>query len=147
MAELKLYFAAEIATAGKIIPIGSKSVPVVISLDSTAPEYHYNKLYLADNAEGTLCTVGTDISAPIKAAIFYASVDMTIGFSGSSGADSSTLEIDGGSFVLFTGGKVKPYNATFLTRLDEANTLTNIITISAGNNSGATGYIEIWAVY
>lgn len=147
MAEIRLYTAVEIATSGKIVQLGSKSSPVVITLDSTAPELYYNRLYLADNAEGTICTVGTDITAPIKAAVFYASVAMTIGWSGSSGADSGTMEIAAGSYAIMTGGKVKPYNATLLTRMDESNAVTNIISITAANDSASTGYLDIWAVY
>lgn len=148
MAEVRITTYAEISVNGKIIRIGDKSTPAVITLDSTSPDWHYSRLVLADNAEGTLLTLGSgeDMTA-FKVAIIKPSVDMTIGWAGSTEANNATAMVEGGHFFILTNDDVMTYDAVLATRVDEGTTAVVITKIMAGNNSASTGYVECWAAY
>lgn len=149
MAEVNIYtrYTISLPGTGKI-DIGSATVPTTISLDATAPDVYVNRVVLADNAESVIGEFGTGkVATGFKVLVIYCSVDMTITFSGSTDADNSAVKVKGGTYWHLCSDDSKAYNATAAGRADEGVASVDIVSVSAGNDSGSTGYVQLWAAY
>lgn len=150
MPSVNVYFQADISLPGADpVTIGSKSVPVTIALDATAPDAHRSRYYIANNAEQQVLAVGSGLDLPaFKLAFFKPSAVMMLGWRGaSSDADNSAVELRAGAWFMLTNDATVVYNAATATRIDNAATQSDISAVYAGNESGATAYIDVVAVY
>lgn len=147
MATAKIYFQCDVTLPGGVTKsIGNKSVPTLITLDSSAPDVHDTRHYIATGSEQAVLTLGSgeDLAA-FKFAAFRPSVTMMLGWRGTSDADNSAIELRAGNWFVLYNDATPNYNATTLTRIDNAATVTDVSVVYAGNESGATGYIDVFA--
>jgi hypothetical protein len=148
MASARIYFQIDVTLpGGQIRTIGNKSVPVVVTLDSTAPDVHEARHYIATGAEQAVLTLGTgeDLAA-FKLAAFRPSATMMLGWRGTADADNSAIELRANTWFVLVNDATPNYNAVTATRIDNAATLTDVSVVYAGNESGSTAYIDVWAV-
>lgn len=149
MASAKIYFQMDVSLpGGALLTIGDKSVPDIITLDSSAPDVHRSRHYIATNGEATVLSLGaTGDLAAFKVAAFKPSATMMLGWrSANSDADNSVVELRAGSWFYLVNDATTVYNAATLTRIDNAATQSDISAVYAGNESGATAYIDVFAV-
>lgn len=149
MASAKIYFQIDVSLPGGVVAsIGDKSVPSIVTLDSTAPDVHRTRFYIANNAETTVLSLGAsgDLAA-FKIAAFKPSATMMLGWrSTNADADNSVVELRAGVWFYLVNDATTVYNAATLTRIDNAATQSDISAVYAGNESGATAYIDVFAV-
>ncbi len=149
MATINIYTKAEISMPGcERVVVGSISSPYTVTLDASAPDFFRDVIYLADGDEVEVLSLGAsgDMAA-FKVAIFKPSVDMYIGWRGSnSDADNSCIEVDAGSLFYLTSDATTDYNSSTIVRVGNTKTSYDISAVYAGNRSGGTGKLEVWAV-
>lgn len=149
MATINIYTKAEISMPGcERVIIGSLNTPYSVTLDVTSPDYFRDTLYLADGDEVTVLELGSGLDMDaFKVAIFKPSVAMYIGWRGSnSDADNSCVEVAAGSLFTLTSDATTDYNSSTLVRVGNTKTAYDISAVYAGNRSGGTGKLEVWAV-
>lgn len=150
MPSAKIYFQMDVSLPGGTIQsFGSKNVPAIVNLDNSAPELFQDRVTIANNGEATLATFGSGADLPsFKIVLLKPSVTMYAGWRGSnSDADNSIIELRAGVWQPLLNDSTTAYNATSLTRIDNATTAYDISAIIAGNRSGGSGYIDIVALY
>lgn len=149
MPSAKIYFQMDVSLPGGAqFTIGDKSAPEIVTLDSTSPDAHRARYYIANNAEQEVLSAGSgqDVAA-FKIAAFRPSVTMFLGWrTANSDADNSVVELRAGVWFLLVNDASKVYNAALATRIDNASTSSDISSVYAANASGGTGYIDVVAV-
>ena len=150
MAEVSLYtrYTISLPGTGKI-EIGSATNPTTIALDSTSPDVYMNRVVIADQAEATLLTVGAgeDLVTAFKVIRIYCSFDMNIILDGATASNNSAIKVKGGTYWHLCSDDMQTYNAVLLTRADGGTATVDITSVIAGNDSGGTGYCQLWAAY
>lgn len=152
MASAKIYFQMDVSLPGGLKhTIGDKSSPVVVPLDSSTPQLFTTRIWIADNVEGKVLNTNLDFPTEdinsFKLAAFRPSVDMILSWYAGTTADNSALAVRANTWFIMTSESTVPYVADALTRIDNTAVADNIEVVYAANNSGATGYVDVVAVY
>lgn len=152
MASAKIYFQMDVSLPGGVRQtIGDKSSPVVVTLDSTAPEYFQDRVYINNGSLSEILSIGSgDNIAGLKVLAVKPSVNMMISWKPGGGGDdedSSVIEVRANMWTYLSENSTYDYDAVFLDRIAATNTPDDIGFVYATNDSGSNGYIDVVAVY
>lgn len=152
MATANIYTYIEITGAGPVLPLGSKTVPLSISLDTNVEALIRTRHHLTTATAKEVLRTGTadgdDIAAPFKLIALLPEVDTEIVFIGGTTADSSNFTIEAGHLFVLSSGLTTDYQTTYADRLSSgAATAENITKVYALQSSGSTKYIDVLASY
>lgn len=147
MATVNFYSKAVITIpgAGKI-ELGDISTPISVTLDASSPDIYVNRVALANGEDALIAELGSGHAlADFKFLAIYCSVDMDIVFGGEgSQFNNSAVVVEGGTFFYLFNDEIKAYQVTLADRVADTNANQDIQQIYAGNDSGSSGYVQIW---
>ena len=147
-ATVNIFTYIEVLGAGPNKVIGSKTVPVSVSLDSTNPEIFTARHQVAQTTATEILRVGTsagdDIQA-FKVLIIKPEDACTISWESGDATDNSSVDVAAGHILILTSDDTTDYAATGALRV--AATTDLIEKVYAYRDASGTKYVDVTALY